>query len=264
MKCIFLQTKLAAGSESSEARAIMSTPNDPLFCLKWNDFESNISCFFHDLRKEKDFSDVTLACGDHQVEAHKVILAASSPFFSSILKKNPHTHPLIYLKGIEFSTLEALLKFIYHGEASVHQDNLQAFLAAAEELKVKGLRKDKNNVGESSSTNEHPRSATPPTTALSNTPHPTAPAVPQHSAQLHGSLHQPVPLARISSAGVKKPVQNNNIDSEVPGVKVEPESDQLEDSLSAEGQGGEHHGPEDYDQEQCSQICLLYYKIQKI
>ena len=45
-------------------------------CLRWNDFESNVSSAFRDLREEKDFFDVTLACEDSQVEAHKVILSA--------------------------------------------------------------------------------------------------------------------------------------------------------------------------------------------
>merc|ERR1712004_734418 len=51
------------------------------FCLRWNDFESNISVAFRELREEKDFFDVTLACDDSQVQAHKVILSACSPFF---------------------------------------------------------------------------------------------------------------------------------------------------------------------------------------
>ena len=60
------------------------------FCLKWNDFETNISAAFRDLREEKDFFDVTLACEDNQIEAHKVILSACSTFFRNILKRNPH------------------------------------------------------------------------------------------------------------------------------------------------------------------------------
>merc|ERR1712013_248462 len=51
------------------------------FCLRWNDFESNISVAFRELREEKDFFDVTLACEDSQISAHKVILSACSPFF---------------------------------------------------------------------------------------------------------------------------------------------------------------------------------------
>ena len=47
------------------------------FCLKWNDFETNISLAFRELREEKDFFDVTLACDDdNQIQAHKVILSA--------------------------------------------------------------------------------------------------------------------------------------------------------------------------------------------
>ena len=112
------------------------------FCLRWNDFEANISSAFCDLKKEKDFSDVTLACADGQIEAHKVILAASSPFFKGILKKNSHIHPLIYLKGIKFSDVEAVLNFIYHGKVNIEEANLNAFLEVAEELEVKGLVQD--------------------------------------------------------------------------------------------------------------------------
>ena len=73
------------------------------FCLRWNDFESNVSTAFRDLREEKDFFDVTLACDDSsQVAAHKVILAACSPFFREVLRRNPHQHPLLYLKGVKY------------------------------------------------------------------------------------------------------------------------------------------------------------------
>ena len=61
------------------------------FCLRWNDFEANISSAFLDLKEEKDFADVTLVCAEGQVEAHKVILAASSPFFKKILKHTTAT-----------------------------------------------------------------------------------------------------------------------------------------------------------------------------
>jgi len=109
------------------------------FCLRWNDFEANIGSAFRDLKEEKDFTDVTLACADNQVEAHKVILASSSPFFKRILKKNPHSHPLIYLKGIKLSDVEAVLTFIYQGEVNVEEDNLNTFLEVAQDLEVKGL-----------------------------------------------------------------------------------------------------------------------------
>jgi hypothetical protein len=109
------------------------------FCLRWNDFERNISDAFKELRDDKDFFDVTLACDDEQLQAHKVVLSACSPFFRSILKRNPHQHPLLYLKGVKYSDLQAVLSFMYQGEVNVAQEELNSFLAVAEELKVKGL-----------------------------------------------------------------------------------------------------------------------------
>ena len=109
-------------------------------CLQWNDFQDNVKSAFQSLRDEQDFSDVTLACEDgEQVEAHKVILAASSPFFQNLLKRTKHPHPLIFMKGVQSQDLVAVIDFIYLGEANVYQENLDSFLAIAEELKLKGL-----------------------------------------------------------------------------------------------------------------------------
>jgi hypothetical protein len=110
------------------------------FCLKWNNFQENISTAFGSLREDNDFSDVTLACEDgHQVEAHRVILAASSPFFQDLLRRNKHPHPLIYMRGMKADALVAVVDFLYYGEANIYQENLDVFLAIAEELKLKGL-----------------------------------------------------------------------------------------------------------------------------
>ena len=109
------------------------------FCLRWNDFETNVSQAFRELREEKDFFDVTLACEDEQVSAHKVILSACSPFFRNILRKNPHQHPLLYLKGVKYQEMLSVLNFMYMGEVNVAQEELNSFLAVAEELRVKGL-----------------------------------------------------------------------------------------------------------------------------
>jgi len=109
------------------------------FCLRWNDFENNISGAFRELRDDKDFFDVTLACDDDQIQSHKMILSACSPFFRNILRRNPHQHPLIYLKGVKYTDLQSVLNFMYHGEVNVAQEELNSFLAVAEDLRVKGL-----------------------------------------------------------------------------------------------------------------------------
>ena len=109
------------------------------FCLRWNDFESNISTAFRELREDKDFFDVTLVCDEDQIQAHKVILSACSPFFRSVLRRNRHEHPLLYMKGIKYVDIVSVLNFMYHGEVNVAQEELNSFLAVAEDLKVKGL-----------------------------------------------------------------------------------------------------------------------------
>jgi len=115
------------------------------FCLRWNDFETNISSAFKDLRDDKDFFDVTLSCDDdEQIKAHKVILSACSPFFRNVLRRNPHPHPLLYLKSVKYTDIQAVLNFMYHGEVNVAQEELNSFLAVAEDLRVKGLTQSSN------------------------------------------------------------------------------------------------------------------------
>jgi len=46
---------------------------------------------------------------------------------------------MIFLRGIRIQDLKAILNFMYEGEVNVNQEDLQYFLAAAEELRIKGL-----------------------------------------------------------------------------------------------------------------------------
>ena len=109
-------------------------------CLQWNDFKENVTSVFAQLREDREFADVTLACEDgQQIEAHTVVLISSSPFFKNLLSKNKHPRPLIYMRGVEFQHLSALVDFLYLGEANVLQEDIDSFLAIATELKLKGF-----------------------------------------------------------------------------------------------------------------------------
>lgn len=114
------------------------------FSLKWNDFPTNLSSSFDGLRQEQEFTDVSLVCEDGKaLPAHRVILASGSDFFRSLLKGSSHPHPLVYLRGVETKHLTSVVDFIYQGEVNVPQDDLNDFLAVAEDLKLKGLIPDK-------------------------------------------------------------------------------------------------------------------------
>ena len=66
-------------------------------CLQWNDFKESIIYSFGELKGDRDLTDVSLVCEDgQQIEAHKVVLASSSPFFMNLLKRNKHTPSYLY------------------------------------------------------------------------------------------------------------------------------------------------------------------------
>ena len=113
--------------------------DDQQFCLRWNDFQTNMVASFKHLRDEKSFCDVTIATEGQHTKAHKMILCACSPYFKNLLEQNPAKHPIIILKDVPFMHLTAILEFMYAGEVNVAQDQLPAFLKTAEKLKIKGL-----------------------------------------------------------------------------------------------------------------------------
>ena len=174
------------------------------FCLKWNDFESNVSIAFRELRDDRDFFDVTLACEDDQIQAHKVILSACSPFFKNLLRRNPHQHPLLYLKGISFREIQSVLNFMYHGEANIAQDDLNSFLSVAEDLKVKGLTQGSN----------------------SETPKPKTEPSRQFPAKEKPSFRKPVP------SSIPPPAEDDDI-QEVSSVPIKQELDPGASSVAA-------------------------------
>ena len=45
------------------------------------------------------------------------------------------------MTGIKYQDLEAVMDFLYYGEANVYQENLDNFLMISQELKLKGLSK---------------------------------------------------------------------------------------------------------------------------
>ena len=123
----------------------MTIPSEK-FCLKWNDFQLNIISSHEELRKSSDYTDVTLLCDeDQQMEAHRIILTACSPFFSSVLKRAKQSHPIIYMRGLQAKDLGAILDFIYHGEVNIYQEDMDGFLSLAEELQLKGLSGQKHD-----------------------------------------------------------------------------------------------------------------------
>ena len=96
---------------------------------------------FQSLLIANQFTDVTLACDDgKQIEAHRVILSSCSTFFRNIFVRNSsHQHMVLYLKGIHYEDLHAIVSFIYVGETQVPHKNLDRFGLAVKDLQVESL-----------------------------------------------------------------------------------------------------------------------------
>ena len=109
------------------------------FCLKNSSFSSSLCSSLSSLLATSSLCDCSLICSDGQLSAHKVILAATSSFFSSVFSLNHHNHPLIYLRGVKTDQVQAVLDFLYSGVANVAEDDVEDFLALANDLKIEGL-----------------------------------------------------------------------------------------------------------------------------
>ena len=110
------------------------------FCLKWNDFEKNISKSFSQLRQQSGLFDVTLVSSDQQqVSAHRLVLSACSDFFKNIFHTNTHSHPLLYLDGVDNREINLMLDYIYQGEVQIYQEHLDRFLDVANKFQLDGL-----------------------------------------------------------------------------------------------------------------------------
>ena len=84
-------------------------------------------------------TDITLSTEDGKnFEAHKVLLAARSHYFHSVVPRLK-SDPVIFLKGVKGAHLDKILKFIYSGTCALSRHQLKPILEVAKSLQIKGL-----------------------------------------------------------------------------------------------------------------------------
>lgn len=109
-------------------------------CLRWNSHHANIKATFPAMLKRKQYVDCTVSADGGKIKCHKLVLSSCSAYFDDILNQiSPGEHPVVFLKGVPFWTVKALIDFMYQGEIHIEQSRLKDVLEAAEVLKVKGL-----------------------------------------------------------------------------------------------------------------------------
>ncbi|XP_074636237.1 kelch-like protein 12 [Acropora palmata] len=95
------------------------------------------------LRKERKLCDVTLKVEGKEFCAHRVVLSASSDYFSAMFTGDlEESHqPVVELQGLDPDTMQFLLDFVYTESIQVSVENVQALLPAACLLQLEGVQK---------------------------------------------------------------------------------------------------------------------------
>ena len=119
------------------------------YFMKLKLFHQNITESLGELRTDKDFTDVTLAFDDEtMLDVTSVVLAACSPVLKCVIKRRKQPHIFIYLSGIRSAIFSSMIDFMYSGEVSVPQEDVDGFLALSNQMKVKGLTQGDEKIEE--------------------------------------------------------------------------------------------------------------------
>lgn len=118
----------------------MGSSEGQTYCLRWNNHKTNLVEILDILIKMEYYVDCTIVVDEHvQFKAHRVILAANSPYFQTILMDVPMDHCSILFPGVKEFEMRALLEYMYTGEVNVTQSQIPRIMRIAEQLEVKGL-----------------------------------------------------------------------------------------------------------------------------
>jgi BTB/POZ domain len=110
------------------------------YCLRWNNHKSNLVEILEALIKMECYVDCTIYVDNRvQFKAHRVVLAACSPYFQAILQDAPQDHCSIIFPGVQEFEMRTLLEYIYAGEVNIAESQIPRIMKIAKMLEVKGL-----------------------------------------------------------------------------------------------------------------------------
>ena len=91
-----------------------------------------------EFRNQKNLCDITLCVEEQEFDAHRVVLAASSPYFSAMFTNEHRESKLkkVTLNEIEPAALRELIEFAYSATLTICEDNIQSLLTAANLLQI--------------------------------------------------------------------------------------------------------------------------------
>ncbi|XP_073462187.1 kelch-like protein 2 isoform X2 [Aquarana catesbeiana] len=97
----------------------------------------------NELRSQNLLCDVTIVAEDVEISAHKVVLAACSPYFHAMFtgEMSESRAKRVRIKEVDGWTLKLLVDYVYTAEIKVTEENVQVLLPAASLLQLQDVRK---------------------------------------------------------------------------------------------------------------------------
>ncbi|CAH2300559.1 kelch 2 isoform X1 [Pelobates cultripes] len=97
----------------------------------------------NELRSQNLLCDVTIVAEDVEILAHKVVLAACSPYFHAMFtgEMSESRAKRVRIKEVDGWTLKLLVDYVYTAEIKVTEENVQVLLPAAGLLQLQDVKK---------------------------------------------------------------------------------------------------------------------------
>lgn len=93
---------------------------------------------FKRMFKQTELSDVTLRCEDRDFLAHRIVLAAHSPFFAKKFEEKSANGLTIAIDNVKHDILMAAMELMYHGTVSIEPQSEPALSKLMENFEMSG------------------------------------------------------------------------------------------------------------------------------
>uniref|UniRef100_A0A3P8VRX6 Intracisternal A particle-promoted polypeptide n=1 Tax=Cynoglossus semilaevis TaxID=244447 RepID=A0A3P8VRX6_CYNSE len=138
MSSICVSTSTGFSGGGSDAVATMALQASEQVLLASDRYARLILAQMNKMRHRTDFCDVRLNVGGQMFTVHRLVLAASSPYFSALFSGGMREADKeeVQIMGVETEVFEVLLDFIYTGLIIVTVENVQELMIAADMLQL--------------------------------------------------------------------------------------------------------------------------------
>ncbi|XP_004697717.1 kelch-like protein 38 [Echinops telfairi] len=119
----------------------MDQPSPDGLLFRDHDFSSDLLRQLNGFRQSGLLTDVSICTSTQEVPCHRNVLASSSPYFRAMFCNNfkESRETKVQLKGVDATTLEQIVLYVYTGEVSITAERVHPLMEAAAMLQYPKL-----------------------------------------------------------------------------------------------------------------------------